>query len=804
MDTGGAGFSSEHLALLINAAFDNSDQRSKLETYWLNHEDAIVTYLEKNDRERSTLLDLFESYLGKVRPAENIWGRDIMHADPLLLRRLNCAYGIWWILANNSRRCYIRGDSKRWENDRGWLIHEKPLLEGHRWNVKARLDHTFGKLGIEKRIELFEQGARAAAAGRTKHCKNLARYLRAQAIHLKADLKARDRRLPMFQRLAEAKELYRIAKDLAKGSGQESLIGFRESICDLRCATVQLDIEPALKSHGEAMVCAARFPKPDNLFSRPNPWTSLKDFENERLFIWVLQLLKEKKQDGLEQSISLMEQLVEGCSGGVRRSHLEIRLFFLRGTRAAQDGNVVQAQIEIRNLSNSLKTAVSRKNDQDLLAILSRGVSERNASKLIEEALWLFPFDSQGKGGQLGEPAFFYGLPQWLLELGYSPQSECNVLFVLWYSRVLFDYCWSILEKRLEEAGEIAPARPAFWKASLPELAQLVVLLMSKLEWEGAQGKALSDLCTWLIENPGWNGLKPNEYIELFAGASDKLVFPLVMVCNRISVDQQTKVVLTRLDGRGQAYRYDESAIDQRTRNAPNDRAYVKAKFRRVIQAPKEAGRPVYLYAAPNCPRFLRTCLIIEGQSDKEFFESLFDRIEPGWRFLRSDGIPPMPTIEVRQARGASELAKAYRQAREEAQFHVSISGREVERIVVVVDGDHEHLLTSDVWLRRAHHKFVLRPDLERAVPSAFVETLSLTAGVGFDQGDVEEMTSQMGLAPHRFEEEIFVQWGVRIKDPSFARNLAKNVPKDGEGGKQIWNACYRTLSLAYGIELVN
>ncbi|MFZ0844977.1 MAG: hypothetical protein WAM62_04235 [Pseudolabrys sp.] len=783
---------------LVQAALENPNEEPKLTAYWQGNEALISDHLRTNPKNKAEVLQAFGNYLEVLRPAENVSSSEIMKANQLVLRKLNCAYGMWALLAENGRKYYVRG--RRTKAAGGWENQEVPQVEAYRWHVKARLDKEYGISGYTNKIKFYELASKAASAGTSVYCKNLARNLEAQALHTKADFIAKDKRKPILKRLVEAKKIYGLARDMANGTSQEWLMGFRENLCELRCALIELDVDRAGRAHNETISWARRFDDSERLFNRPNPWTSFKDFKNEEYFILVIKLLKERADDGLDQAIIHISQIITECTPGVRHSHLEVRSFFLKGLHAIKNRNSSQLRIQIRNLSNSLNVPVPRRDNKDLLTLLSEA-SEKTLAKVIEDALPLFPFDSQGKG-HFTLPTLYYGFPFWLSSLLDSEEPDAKNLFMAWFARIISDYCWSIFEKKSEETGIHISERPPIWKASKKELGTIIHTLMSELQWEGPQRAALDSLCSWLWAHTRFT----EEETEEIRAASERHVFPLVLGVETKPADECKKIVLARLDQKKATYTYKPSEIDERSLRQRNARAYVKSRFRAILQAPKEKGRPLYLYSAPNYPRFLRTCLIVEGQTDKEFFETLLDRIEPGWRLLRSEISTFAPIIEVRQAKGAGGIKREYVKARDEGDFHVhaATSDPGAERIVIVLDVDEIEVLDDDKL--KVSKSFVLKPDLERVSAPAFCKALQEAIAGNIDHEGQQQIISLMSLNSADFESQISTQWGVRIKskDQRFGKLLAQNFPpfKAQDASSEVWRAAYLTLGLAYGVSV--
>lgn len=160
----------------------------------------------------------------------------------------------------------------------------------------------------------------------------------------------------------------------------------------------------------------------------------------------------------------------------------------------------------------------------------------------------------------------------------------------------------------------------------------------------------------------------------------------------------------------------------------------------------KKPNKPLHAYPAPNCPEFHCACLIVEGPSDKAFFEAMLDRVEPGWRCLDCQTHDGRCAIEVRAAGGGTEVPVLYRWARlHEAEFfytHDTLLGASAERIVVVVDADKAGLIAGLATSGKpARHRIVLTPDLERASLPAFVAALQAEIQRELTEHEQSELT---------------------------------------------------------------
>ena len=127
------------------------------------------------------------------------------------------------------------------------------------------------------------------------------------------------------------------------------------------------------------------------------------------------------------------------------------------------------------------------------------------------------------------------------------------------------------------------------------------------------------------------------------------------------------------------------------------------------------------------------------------------------------------------------------------------------ERIVVVVDADHSHILNAGEDISRARHKIVLHPDLERIAPSALEHALVESIGRPLTYQEKQKLESWIKLGAKEFEGRIADEWNVYLKRQSVPKNaiafstyLAKYFPErqPNTPWERVWEACYRLLLL--------
>ncbi len=766
------------------------------EHFWKSCEKTIEGHL-KNPALKEQILNALEQYLVNRGPTIGVYALSISSADPVTLRTLNCAYDAWSLLVEYGRTPRVRGSIKtgRWET------HEKPMIESYRWEVKARLAR-----GWQEKCQFFDAAKEAASVGDTYHSYNRTRHLEAHSLRYLAESRIRE------SKYSEAAALFARSRELAAGTDLESFVGFRESYCILIDAELRLDFESSVKAHSEAVEFMELLPNPKSLFVRPNPWTSPQDFKNERLFIGVMSDLRKDGMPALESAMADLRKMATVCNKGLRQVHLEILRLFLEGLQAFSVGHQALLEDRLAQISKSMRGPYVLQQwchlHENLLRLRTARVAE---SQVLAETIQLFPFHASGSGAT-GIAPLLHGAPYWLQRLQDSAEPGAWRLLVVWYTRLLLDYAYSIHEKNAQEEGRTAMPRPRFREMSLVNLHGASLTLSAALKWEDRPGNALrvfiESLSRFAFEDD-LDGSDFEEHARLFV-RNTEMLFPLVLTAECLPKDE---IVLKRVDESSDTYKYSIAEIDPRTRRSSGSSfVYVKGRYRRSLHAPRDAeNRPLYLYPAPACPKFSCTCMIVEGASDVAFFRIILDRIQPGWQALRSEAHPSRAAIEIREARGANEFPRVYKEMRKEGYFHISTPELDAgsERIVLLLDEDHAPLL-SDVRsdISRARHKVVLHPDLERIAPQALEASMGSFLGRPLSREERTLLKEWIPLSGHEFESRVLGQWGVylkRQKDPlnavPFATHLAKNFPKPAEGRpwNRVWDACNRLLLLAMG-----
>jgi hypothetical protein len=362
--------------------------------------------------------------------------------------------------------------------------------------------------------------------------------------------------------------------------------------------------------------------------------------------------------------------------------------------------------------------------------------------------------------------------------------------------------------------------------AGLSELAGYAKELASALPWHGTRQHAdlllLAGGLTTLAD-AGDLTSEHSDAVRLLIRDTETYLFPLAV---RVRYDPTRGFLVSRLDGQGEIWEYSHEAIAEETRQTEPRLGYLKARHRCSLHAPADLkNRFLFIYPAPNCPSFQSTCLLVEGPSDATFFGAMLDRIEPGWREIRSDSNPLYPAIEIRVAHGADnlpavydDLSDVYDKLRRESRFHTTRQmGASAERIVIVVDQDHLYLLQNGYRDRsgkirditRARHRVILTPDLERTSVSALVEAIGATTGRPLEAAEISKLEeSAQQLKGDSFKVAIEKDWSVNLKSPAggFPRQLAHAFPNrafSDARSQRVWEACEQVLVLASGAKSI-
>jgi hypothetical protein len=782
-------------------AIKSATSFAEFHVIWAARGDEMQDYLATCPSDAEELLNEIERCLN-LGPTEDVYAVDIANATPSLLRELNCAYDMWALLGSHGRQHFVRGKVTEWET------HEKPLVESYRLEVKARLARLF-----DEKISLFERAGDAAGVGATDHCRNRARLMRAHAVRLRAAQAVRK------GELCRAADLFRQAKTLAQKTDLEPFVAFWENACLVRHKEVTLKWDEALSAHAAALEAANSMRYPHTLFQRPNPWTSLTDFQNERHFIETLRLLQDERLGALDASVATLRTLRDDCGESVRQYELGARLLALEGLRSATSGPGPVFDEQLSELSSYLRRPAVPRNTRELLECLREIRGGSRPDDVLDRVITLMPLDSIGT--KVADPApLLYGAPIWLQRLVDADDANAPRLLLTLYARLVLDFLWSIYEKNERERARVAIARPSIEDASLARLAELAEGIVPLLMWEGAPAADLRRFAEGLshyASGLSWGDDLEREIRHLLR-ATEHHLLPLAVrvqvvqpVVEEGAVARECTVVLRRLDGLGTNYTYALREIDFGGPDGSSRRGYLKARYRSSLQQPRDPqDRPLHVYAAAALPEFRSACLIVEGVSDAAFFAGLLDRIEPGWDLLQDEVDPRYPVIEIKVAGGASEIPDVYETARKEGRFHTTdpLLDAGAERIVVIVDADRADIFSSKADISRARHRVVLRPDLERVALSAFLEALSVVITRSLTADEERDLVAWSLLEAKVFQTKVEDRWGVQLKRQangkdaeSFARVLARVFPLSHPGStwERVWMACDRLLRLARG-----
>ncbi len=773
-------------------------EASAFERFWGRSGDAVAAYVHSSPPDRDAVLDALERYLD-LGLARDTFGLDIEKAAQGRLERLDCTYDVWALLVSQGRRYAVRGKQTPWDE------HERPMIESYRWEVKARRTRS-----PNQKIELFRVAADALSHDQTAHGIRREAFLRAHALRFEADYLLRSVK-PYADAARQAIPLYEEAMRLARGSPLENLVRFRRDLCELRLAEVELDIVRARLALASAIVCTTLVEDSGRLFRRPNPWTSLDDLRAEMHVLNALELLLTGGAAAVSQAADELQLALQNCAEGFRRAEMEVRVLALSALDQRKNSPTVAElvhQIADRLYRPTVKPATAR--IYGLTAEL-QALRPPQGDELLGRMLPLLPLDAHTEEPTPLRRPLLYGAPSWLEPLFESENWEGARLGIAWYGRVVLDYLWSVHEKSAGEAGVRPRRRPPLRGASVGELANAAAEILAALsDWVGPPRAALEHLAEGLrelTEVAVGSGIGYRQRARELVRATEQHLFPLVARLR----SRPDGVSLRRLDRGGAEYEYLSREVERP--DTAHQFAYLKARYRLSREAPKEKnGRRLYLYPAPSFPVFASTCVIVEGPSDAAFFEAILDRLEPGWRLLKSDEPPGRPTIEIRVARGANNVPDEYDRA---IRDHLFLQQRtELEagqtRILVVLDSDHESVFTtprSDIGL--CPHQVVLRPDLERLCPRAFEAAVSRRLGRPLSRNERHDLNEWIQLPTgSAFGARVEKAWELQLKRTaaerdadSFARELAQCMP--ARGGGQLcdipWQIGERILQLASG-----
>lgn len=778
----------------------------QFERLWRDYGDFITPYLTTTAVDRERWLDAFEKYL-LSGPAYEKNAKDISRATVAELRKLECAYDVWNVLETWGRRVYVRGSDKQ---NRPWDIHERPLTASSRWYVKACL--AINSDGPGGRIELFRLAAEEARQGSTNHCLNRAKHMDAYILHYKAmGLLGSATDESVFE---DASELFARASRLAEpvnedgGQGHAEHEAFFRSLCQLQAAEVALDLGAAQIALQKAIAAVRSLSNPEGPFRTPNPWTSLRDLENESRFIAILSKLQSDELDELEPAIKELDGIIADCEVSERKEELRTRLLVLKGLKATRDGHAGEFERHYSQAKKSTERIRAGKRSMELVKILQKA-SSSSAKKVLSDVVRQLPLGVVGIGDPSLPAPLLYSAPSWLKKLSNtSSQDEARAL-LLWYVRLILDYFWSVCERDAYQEGRRLGARPMF--ADLPYLClpERLGFIRSLLKGKGEPAIEMATLAARVPSLIGQLAAPGSDFVdslEVLIRDTQRWLFPLAVLIKRRNREGLT---LRRVDALHDEYSFEMRAVDDSAIQPGAQVAYVKARLGRITGRPMErGGKPLVLYPAPAYPNCSRTCLIVEGPSDKAFFEIMLDRIEPGYQAIRVEPDFSHQIIEIRDAGGASGVPEAYFRARKEGAFHSNdpLLDAGAERIAVVVDGDHRDVLVdTHEDVSRCRHRCVLHPDLERIALPGFRAAAEIVLGRALNSNELRELHNRLDSPGNEFANWVWDTLGLALKrrstasTESFAVLLARAFPDAEPGAKWnvVWEICNRVLQLA-------
>lgn len=786
------------------------DQR-EFERIWGGAGSVIESQLSTKSSDLDSWLDALERYLlsGPAYGKHAAW---IYRATTEELRRLECAYDVWNLLVQAGEMVYARGEDKI---GRPWDTHERPITASSRWFVKARLAVNLN--GTAGRIELFKLAAQESRKGDTRHCANRANHMEAFALHYSAfDLLRTATDEGAFEKAAR---LFELAHDLVETTDEEGdpnhahLERFFRSLCMLQHAMVRMELRDARGALGDALKAARKLPSPQGPFRTPNPWTSLLDLENEERFIAMLGNLQAHGIESLESAIKELDDIIADCEVSERKEELTTRLLVLRGLMGARQKQRAELERYCALAAKSTERLRAGVRSKQLVECLRKTLSGSSAENVLSMVIPLLPLGLVGIGDPSSPTPLLYSAPSWLKELSKTSSPNEARTLLLWYVRLVLDYLWSVSERAARQEGRNLGQRPAFADLPYRRLSEQLEDICQLLQWKGAPAGELETLRASLLGLTTDLEAPPSDFVErveVLIRGTQRWLFPVAVF---FKVDDSGELGLWRVDVPSQDYRYqpgevDAAAFDTWTVKAATA-AYIKPRIGRMTGRPGERNhKPLVLYPAPVYPVFSRTCCIVEGPSDKVFFEGILDRVEPGWRALRSEADPTCQTIEIRVARGGDNVAKEYDSVIKQGVFYTQDTLLEAgaQRIVVVVDKDkREVLLSKSVSLCK--HRCSLDPDLERIAPTAFQAALEAALRRSLDLDDLAELNKRFDSQGNDFAKWVQGRWGIQLKRgdsglaESFAVLLARVFPErqDGAPWNAIWDICDRVLQLAKG-----
>lgn len=486
-------------------------------------------------------------------------------------------------------------------------------------------------------------------------------------------------------------------------------LGFWAEAIRLRRAEVEGDLATARSAYSAAGVRLESFGEPENLFTEPNFWHSVADFRREQYVIDILQALKEGPHAltrAVELSALWLKYSRPEMSGTLRLIRMELRHRALDLLETMRKGADVGRRIPGLFEELGKYPAVGRHTWEIAKQVELASKGRQDLAGAVAAVCSLFPIDAQAPTGGISISRSRWNLlPHWYQEMfaryRVYGEAEAGVLVLVWYSRVVADYVWSVYVKNLVEQRKPKPSSaPDFLLAPLFEVQQGLKALAGALCWSGFPGRTLDNFIDLLGD--AMLASPQNVSSEILPAVVEETALALYPMPLRVEhpdpLDERFMIV-SQFNGRQRELRLSAVA------NTPPSGTYVYIKPRfKPSEALVKQDKSLTLYPAPAFAEPLPTTIICEGVTDQAVLRVLLDYLEPLWHQLdikiipaEGDGIPA--TYKTLQS----------------------------ERPIVMADADKRYGLGGKPWNRMWEtccYSFVLEPDLERISYDALAAAL--------------------------------------------------------------------------------
>lgn len=462
----------------------------------------------------------------------------------------------------------------------------------------------------------------------------------------------------------------------------------------------------------------------------------------------------------------------------VRFNRIDIRLRALRLLSQVASGLDVKNKFPGLAIELGKHPALGRHSSEILRHVEAAARGLQDCSQALAGIIKLLAVDSQPfVSGSEVRSTGWHLLPHWYKQTfeRYLQRGEVGAarLVLLWYTRTITDYIWSVYEKNLAEEGKKnSLARPDFVFCNITSIHEVLEALAKALCWSGGPGTTLEKLIGLLKTAITADPVEiSSSILPAIVQETASSLYPLPLkIVSQDRLDPMSAI----------AWRYDEEGqlhISRVINQIPDESfIYLKPRFKQSSAVVQQDSLTLYeatVFAVPK-----PVLVLCEGVTDHAALEVILDATDPTWRELDITILPC----------DGDHLPSIFR-------------GHRFERPVVVADGDKRR---DKGWLpvwRECCYSFILDPDLERLDFDALAQSLTQHWNVPVRTDVIREL-SDRSTHGKQFERALCAKYGKpHFKSRTFGLFLGEQLVQCGVPDP-IKELCYRVIQLANGLSL--